>query len=98
MAAKVVEADGPVEPVWAFGDATRAVDRPSGTTIAIHYPYETVTYRYQPTTNTYARFIDGALTPQVDAADGRPVDPTTVVIIRMRFGALNDGHPGKKRR
>jgi len=76
---------------------TRAVDRPSGTTIAIHYPYETITYRYQPTTNTYARFIDGAVTPQVDAADGRPVAPTNVVIIRMRFGALNDGHPEKKR-
>jgi len=97
MAAKVGAAGGPVEPVWAFGDATRAVDRPSGTTIAIHYPYETITYRYQPTTNTYARFIDGAVTPQVDAADGRPVAPTNVVIIRMRFGALNDGHPEKKR-
>ncbi len=97
MAAKVGAVDGPIEPIWAFGDAAPAFDRPTGTTITIHYPYETITYRYQAATNTYARFIDGAATPQVDAADGLPVSPTNVVILRMRFGKLNDGHPEKKR-
>ncbi len=97
MAAKVGAVDGPVVPVWTFGEATGPDTRPSGTTITIQYPYETITYRYDPTSNTYARFIDGASTRQVDAADGRPVAPTNVVILRMRFGALDDGHPEKKR-
>lgn len=89
--------DGPIEPAWRFGPPVRPAKRPVGTTLTVTYPYETIEYRYDADTNTYRRFIDGSAEPQVDAADGRVVAPTNVVILRMRFGALNDGHPEKKR-
>ena len=53
------------------------------------YPYEKITYRYDPFTNTYPRYIDTSKKPQVDMADGKVVAPTNVVILRMRFGPLN---------
>jgi ABC-type glycerol-3-phosphate transport system permease component len=34
---------------------------------------------------------------QVDAANDTRVAPKNVVIMRMRFGPLNDGHPGAPR-
>ena len=43
------------------------------------------------------RYINDSKTPQIDAADGSVVAPTNVVILRMRFGPLNDGHPEKFR-
>ena len=93
LAKRLKAADGPIEPAWSFGpDAPRAA-RPDGGTIKVVYPYETITYRYDPTGNRYLRYIDGSKTPQVDAADGRVVAPENVVILRMFFGPLNDGHP-----
>jgi len=97
MATIVGAADGPVTPAWTFGDPVAADARPKGTTITVTYPYETIRYRYDAVTNTYLRYIDGSASPQVDADDGRPVAPTNVVILRMRFGPLNDGHPEKRR-
>jgi hypothetical protein len=89
--------DGPIRPVWTFGAPVARAVRPAGTMLRVVYPYETITYRYDPTSNTYQRFIDGSSEPQVDAADGLRVAPANVVILRMRFGALNDGHPEKHR-
>jgi hypothetical protein len=97
LAAKVGATDGPLEPAWSFGPGLVVEARPVGATIVVNYPYETITYRYDAPTNTYRRFIDKATAPQVDAADGRVVAPSNVVILRMRFGALNDGHPEKHR-
>ena len=97
MAAKVGASDDPRNAVWLFGDPVTPEARPSGTTITIEYPYETITYRYDPVTDRYIRYVDLSDTPQIDAADGLPVGPTNVVILRMRFGPLNDGHPEKKR-
>jgi hypothetical protein len=89
--------DGPIQPAWTFGVGVAGEARPAGTTLTVIYPYETITYRYVAATNTYRRYIDGATEPQIDAADGRVVTPANVVILRMRFGALNDGHPEKHR-
>ena len=97
MQAAVGAKNGPLKPAWSFGPPLVAEARPDGTTITIHYPYETITYRYDATSNTYQRFIDGSKTPQVDDADGSPVGPANVVLLRMRFGPLNDGHPEKHR-
>ena len=97
LAAAVGAADGPQEPVWAFGPALPAALRPAGAILTVHYPYETITYRYDSIANTYWRYVDGSTEPQVDAADGEVVAPTNVVLLRMRFGALNDGHPEKNR-
>jgi hypothetical protein len=97
VAAVVGATDGPVTPAWTFGRGARPAARPIGTTLTIHYPYETITYRYDADSNTYPRFIDGATEPQVDAADGEVVAPSNVVILRVPFGPLNDGHPDKDR-
>ncbi|MEW5992581.1 MAG: DUF3048 domain-containing protein [Chloroflexota bacterium] len=97
LASVVGAADGPLDPAWTFGPALPAAVRPAGATLTVTYPYETVTYRYDWTANTYWRYIDGSKAPQVDDADGEIVAPSNVVILRMRFGALNDGHPEKHR-
>jgi hypothetical protein len=97
LAQRVGADDGAREPAWTFGRALPLTARPDTGRIVVRYPYETVTYRYDPATNTYPRFIDASTKPQVDAADGSRVAPTNVVILRMRFGPLSDGHPNKKR-
>ena len=97
LAKRIGALDRPMEPSWLFApDATRD-QRPTGGTIRIDYPYETITYRYDIATNTYIRYIDGATKPQRDRAGGAIVAPKNVVILRMAFGALNDGHPQKHR-
>ena len=97
LARRLGATDAPLEPVWTFApDATRD-QRPRGGTIRVDYPTEIITYRYDATTNTYLRYINGSKKPQVDRADGKVVAPKNVVILRMAFGPLNDGHPQKHR-
>jgi hypothetical protein len=97
LARRIGADDGPIEPVWTFGADRRADRRPRGGRIVVTYLYERITYRYDDETNTYQRFIDDAKKPQVDLADGEVVAPKNVVILRMAFGPLNDGHPEKDR-
>jgi hypothetical protein len=97
LAARVGADDGAISPVWAFAPDAPLADRPTGGTITVTYPYEKVTYRYDAATNTYRRFIDKSKTPQVDIGAGAVVAPKNVVILRMFFGPLNDGHPNKHR-
>jgi hypothetical protein len=97
VGAVVGATDGPIRPAWTFGRGARLSARPIGTTLTVHYPYETITYRYDAASNRYVRFIDGATEPQVDAADGEVVAPSNVVILRIPFGPLDDGHPDKDR-
>lgn len=89
--------DAPINPIWAFGPGTPGVLRPTGATITVTYPYETITYRYDATINRYVRFINKSKTPQIDREDGQVVAPANVVILRMAFGPLNDGHPSAHR-
>ena len=67
--------------------------RPYGGTIKVGYPYNTITYKYDRNTNTYLRSVTGE-TKQTDAADKTRIAPKNVIVMRMRFGPLNDGHPG----
>jgi hypothetical protein len=97
LAARIGAVDQPIEPAWSFAGARPPELRPSEGTISVAYPYESITYRYDGATNRYVRSINGAKKPQVDIGDGRVVAPTNVVILRMRFGPLNDGHPDKNR-
>lgn len=97
LAEHVGAADGPVEAAWSFGPPARPLLRPDRGSITVTYPYETITYRYDALTNRYERYINNAKKPQVDGADGEVVAPTNVVILRMAFGPLNDGHPEKFR-
>ncbi len=97
LAKRLGAADEPMDAAWTFGPDKAEELRPDGGVIKVSYPYELITYRYDAATNTYPRYIDGSRQPQVDRADGEIVAPKNVVILRMVFGALNDGHPNKHR-
>lgn len=97
LATRLHADDAPIKPIWAFGPAASLALRPSGGSITVTYPYETITYRYDAASNRYVRYINKSKTPQVDRDDGQIVAPTNVVILRMAFGPLNDGHPDKHR-
>ena len=93
LAMKVGAKDGPIEPAWSFGPGAPAAERPTGGSIKVIYPYETIGYRYDQLTNRYVRYINGSKKPQIDVADGQVVAPKNVVILRMYFApVLNDTH------
>ncbi len=83
------------KPVWSFAADAPLELRPSGGKIDITYPENQIGYRYDRKSNTYLRLVYGKA--HVDAADKKRVAPKNVVIMVMRFGPLNDGHPNKKR-
>jgi hypothetical protein len=96
--------DEPLQPVWSFATDAEPGVRPTGGTIRVVYPYETIVYRYDNATNRYFRSICPGVcttrrtkTAHIDRADGEAVAPKNVVILRMAFGPLNDGHPNKYR-
>ena len=93
LAARIGAADAAIDSAFTFAPTDPAARR-VGNTISIFYPYETVVFKYDRTRNAYLRYIDGSKKPQVDAADGQPVTPTNVVLLRMHFGPLtaNDPH------
>jgi Protein of unknown function (DUF3048) N-terminal domain/Protein of unknown function (DUF3048) C-terminal domain len=97
LATRLNANDGVITPIWAFGPDASPALRPSGGTISVTYPYETITYRYDAASNRYVRYINKSKTPQIDRDDGQIVAPANVVILRMAFGPLNDGHPKKHR-
>ena len=97
LADRLGAADGPLTPVWSFAADADPSLRPVGGTITVSYPYESITYRYDALTNRYVRYINNSKKPQVDAVDGSIVAPANVVVLRMRFGPLKDGHPAKDR-
>jgi hypothetical protein len=97
LAERIGADDGPIEPAWTFGSDKAAELRPDGGLIRVNFPDVTITYRYDPETNSYLRYVGVDRKPQIDRADGAVVAPKNVVILRMQFGALNDGHPDKHR-
>jgi hypothetical protein len=82
--------------VWTFGPDAPLEERPYGGTITVKYPYNTISYKYDRKTNTYLRAVTGEK-KQTDAASDTRIAPKNVVVMRMRFGPLNDGHPGAPR-
>lgn len=97
LATRLGADDGAITPIWSFGPDVSPALRPSGGSITVTYPYETITYRYDAASNRYVRYINKSKTPQIDRDDGQIVAPANVVILRMAFGPLNDGHPKKHR-
>jgi hypothetical protein len=97
LAKRLGAGDGPVKSPWSFGADLPKGLRPVGATIKATYPYETIEYRYDATTNRYLRYIDGAKEPQVDVADGKVVAPANVVVLRMFFGPLTGASGGHGR-
>ena len=88
--------DQAYKPVWTFAPDAPLEARPYGGTISVTYPYNTIRYAYDRTTNTYLRSVIGEK-KQTDAATGVRIAPKNVVVMRMHFGPLNDGHPGAPR-
>ncbi|MEO8438201.1 MAG: DUF3048 domain-containing protein, partial [Chloroflexota bacterium] len=82
--------------VWKFAPDAPLEARPYGGTITVRYPYNLITYKYDRTTNTYLRSVTGEK-KETDAENGTRIAPKNVVVMRMRFGPLNDGHPGAPR-
>jgi hypothetical protein len=82
--------------VWTFAPDAPLEERPYGGTITVQYPYNTISYKYDRKTNTYLRAVTGEK-KQTDAATDTRIAPKNVVVMRMRFGPLNDGHPGAPR-
>jgi hypothetical protein len=96
MATRIGAEDELQPAAWQFAADAPLEARPYGGLIKVVYPANTITYRYDRSTNTYPRSVTGE-TAQVDAATGRRVAPSNVVVMLMSFGPLNDGHPDKHR-
>jgi hypothetical protein len=88
--------DGTYKAVWQFAPDAPLDSRPYGGTITVGYPYNTIKYTYDRTTNTYLRSVTGQA-KETDAIDGTRIAPKNVIVMRMDFGPLNDGHPGAPR-
>ncbi len=96
LAGRVGAKDVAMAPAWSFLPDAPLSRRPLGGNISTAYLANHIGYAYDQASNTYIRSVTGA-SPQIDAADGRRVAPKNVVIMLVHFGALNDGHPNKKR-
>src|SRR5262245_43811874 len=97
LAKRVGAKDGTIQPIWQFAPDATPDRRPRGGSIKITYPTEIISYRYDAASNTYIRYINLSKKPQRDRVGGQIVAPKNVVILRMAFGPLNDGHPQKHR-
>ncbi len=84
LGARLGAKDGDLEPVWQFGPDAALEERPTGGTIKVPYPQNTVTYRYDRETNTYPRGVTGEK-KQIDAATDKQVAPKNVVIMYVTF-------------
>jgi hypothetical protein len=81
---------------WKFAPDAPLEARPYGGTISVKYPYNAISYTYDRKTNTYLRSVTGEK-KQTDAANKVRIAPKNVIVMRMKFGPLNDGHPGAPR-
>jgi hypothetical protein len=96
MAARIGAKDELQPAAWQFGADAPLDARPYGGLIQVVYPANTITYRYDRTTNTYPRAVTGE-PAETDASTGQRVAPSNVVVMLMSFAPLNDGHPNKHR-
>jgi hypothetical protein len=83
-------------PVWHFAPDAPLDQRPYGGTISVGYPDNAIKYTYDRDTNTYLRSVTGEK-KETDAGTGARIAPKNVIVMRMSFGPLNDGHPAKHR-
>jgi len=88
LAGRVNATDGELEPNWQFGPEAPYSERREAGTITIDYPYERITYRYDPFGNRYLRYVDRSKKAQKDIDDGQWVAPKNVVVLRMYFAAI----------
>ena len=75
---------------WRFTRDAVLARRPVGGRITVAYRLSTIRYDYDRRSNTYRRSVSGERA-QTDRATKRRVAPKNVVVMLVRFGALNDG-------
>ena len=97
IAASVAAKDGPIKWPWTFARDATLGWRPVGGRIEVTYgSVNAIRFDYDRASNTYLRAVTGEKR-QIDAATHKRVAPKNVIVMVMRFGALNDGHPNKHR-
>jgi hypothetical protein len=97
IARSVGAKDGPIKWPWTFARDAVLGYRPVGGRIDVQYgDVNHIRYTYDRTSNTYRRSVTGEKR-QIDAATKRAIAPKNVIVMVMRFGPLNDGHPNKHR-
>jgi Protein of unknown function (DUF3048) N-terminal domain/Protein of unknown function (DUF3048) C-terminal domain len=82
--------------IWHFAPDAPLDQRPYGGSITVGYPQNLIRYTYDRATNTYLRSVTGEK-KETDAGTGIRIAPKNVIVLRMAFGPLNDGHPGAPR-
>jgi len=89
--------DGPIKWPWTFARDAVMGWRPIGGRIQVSYGnVNVIRFDYDRKSNTYLRSVTGEK-KQIDNATGKRVQPKNVIVMVMKFGALNDGHPQKHR-
>jgi hypothetical protein len=96
LAERLGALDGPIKAPWRFAAELPLSLRPAGGSIDAPFRANEVGFDYDRETNAWIRRVSGA-SPQVDAADGVVVAPRNVIVMLVKFGQLNDGHPEKQR-
>jgi hypothetical protein len=97
IASSVGAKDGPIKWPWTFARDAVMGWRPIGGRIQVSYGIvNTIRFDYDRNSNSYLRSVTGEK-KQVDNATGKRVQPKNVIVMVVRFGALNDGHPQKHR-
>jgi hypothetical protein len=97
IATSVGAKDGPIKWPWTFARDAVMGWRPIGGRIQVSYGnVNTIRFDYDRNSNTYLRSVTGEK-KQVDNATGKRVQPKNVIVMVVKFGALNDGHPQKHR-
>jgi hypothetical protein len=75
-----------------FADDLPAEERPSSGSINVPYRRGDTSYRYEPDTNSYLRFVAGR--PQVDLLDGSRVSARNVIVqfVRLTYDPIERHH------
>jgi DUF3048 family protein len=87
--------DQAYKPAWNFAPDAPIDQRPSGGSITVSYLANTITYKYDRTSNTYFRSVTGEA-KQTDASNKQRIAPKNVIVMLMKFGPLGDNpHKGR---
>jgi len=81
------------KPVWRFADDAALSLRPAGARIDVAYRHGAFSYRYDRTSNTWRRYLNGKI--QRDRASNKVVAPKNVVVMEVRFGSLSASQHGR---
>ncbi len=73
-------------PTRTFVDDTPAELRPALQTVNIPYPAETISYRFDPVSDSYLRMVNGQL--QIDPANNQQVTARNIVVMFQKYAVV----------